>query len=181
MYAIGRKMTDDDLNRLIRSLERGTRFLKKLLFIRYRYDGDSVETAAGRIGITKMMDYLWQKKWNEEGYKGLISRYARKGPSKMSPDQNAALKEILKNGQYTTAQVRDIIRKEYGIEYTMKQVWVILKNMDMRHAKPYPHVKIKPEDRENILKNSGKVSMDETVIGFLDENAPQTTANTVRL
>jgi hypothetical protein len=63
----------------------------------------------------------------------------------------------------------------------MKQVWVILKNMDMRHAKPYPHVKIKPEDRENILKNSGKVSMDETVIGFLDENAPQTTANTVRL
>ena len=56
MYAIGRKMTDDDLNRLIRSLERGTRFLKKLLFIRYRYDGDSVETAAGRIGITKMME-----------------------------------------------------------------------------------------------------------------------------
>ena len=39
----------DHLNRLIRSLERGTRILKKLLFIRYRYDGDSVETAAGRI------------------------------------------------------------------------------------------------------------------------------------
>ena len=42
----------DHLNRLIRSLEKHTRILKKLLFIRYRYDGDSVETAAGRIGIT---------------------------------------------------------------------------------------------------------------------------------
>ncbi len=59
----------------------------------------------------------------------------------MSPDQREALKEKLKHGQYTTAQVRDIIKKEYGIEYTAKQVWVILKKMGMRHAKPYPHEK----------------------------------------
>ena len=68
MYAIERKMSDDELNRLIRGLERSTRILKKLLSIRYRYDGDSVDTAVGRIGITKMMGYLWQKKWNEGGY-----------------------------------------------------------------------------------------------------------------
>ena len=54
----------------------------------------------------------------------------------MSPDQKAALKEELMHGQFSTAQVRDIIRKEYGIEYTMKQVWVILNSMGMRHAKP---------------------------------------------
>ena len=154
MYPIERKMTDDDLNRLIKSLERSTRILKKLLFIRYRYDGDSVETAAGRIGITKMMGYLWQKKWNAEGYRGLIPRYARNGPSKMSPDQKAALKEELMHSQYTTAQVRDIIRKEYGIEYTMKQVWVILNSMGMRHAKPYPHDKRRPRNAENILKKT---------------------------
>ena len=69
----------DHFNRLIRSLERGTRILKKLLFIRHRYDGDSVETAAGRTGITKM-----------------------------SPDQKAALKEKLTHGQYTTAQARTL-------------------------------------------------------------------------
>ena len=40
MYAIERKISDEDLNRLIKSLERSTRILKKLLFIRYRYDGD---------------------------------------------------------------------------------------------------------------------------------------------
>ena len=154
MYTIERKMTNDDLNRLIRCLERSTRVLKKLLFIRYRYDGDSVETAARRVGITKMTGYLWQKKWNAEGYKGLIPRYARKGPSKMSPDQKSALKEELMHGQYTTAQVRDIIRNKYGIEYTMKQVWVILKNMGMRHAKPYPHDKRRPKNAENILKKT---------------------------
>jgi hypothetical protein len=58
MYPLERKVNDEDLNRLIRSLERSTRILKKLLFIRYRCDGDSVETDAGRIGITKMMGYM---------------------------------------------------------------------------------------------------------------------------
>ena len=154
MYAIERKISDDDLNRLIKSLERSTRFLKKLLFIRYRYDGDSVETAAGRIGITKMMGYLWQKKWNAEGYKGLIPRYARKGPSKMSPNQREALKEKLKHGQYTTAQVRDMIREKFGIQYTMKQVWVILNSMGTRHAKPYSQDKRRPVNAANVLKKT---------------------------
>ena len=84
MYPIERKMTEDDLNRLIKSLERSTKMLKRLLFVKYRYDGDSVEEASKRIGITKMIGYIWQRRWNNEGYKGLIPRYARKGPSKMS-------------------------------------------------------------------------------------------------
>ncbi|MGP6208054.1 hypothetical protein ACNF42_08530 [Cuniculiplasma sp. SKW3] len=57
MYRIERKMPEDDLNRLIKRLERSTKILKRLLFIRYRYDGDSVESAAKRIGKTKMMGY----------------------------------------------------------------------------------------------------------------------------
>lgn len=154
MYPIERKMSDDDLNRLIKSLERSTKVLKKLLFIRYRYDGDSVEEASYKIGITKMMGYVWQKRWNQDGYKGLIPRYARKGPSKMSPEQNDKLKERLKDGQFTTAQVREIIRREFGINYTMKQVWVILKKMGMRHAKPYPHDKRRPNNADGVLKKN---------------------------
>ena len=154
MYPIERKMSEDDLNRLIKSLERSTKMLKRLLFVKYRYDGDSVEEASKRIGITKMIGYVWQRRWNNEGYKGLIPRYAGKGPSKMSEEQRNALKDKLKNGQYTTAQVRDIIRNEFWIEYTMKQVWVILKKMGMRHAKPYPHDKRRPKDAENALKKT---------------------------
>ena len=154
MYPIERKMTEDDLNRLIKSLERSTKMLKRLLFVKYRYDGDSVEEAAKRIGITKMIGYIWQRRWNNEGYKGLIPRYAGKGLSKMSEEQRNLLKEKLKNGQYTTAQVRDIIRNEFGIEYTMKQVWVILKKMGMRHAKPYPHDKRRSKDAEDALKKT---------------------------
>ncbi len=152
IYPIERKMSEEDLNRLIKSLERSAKVLKKLLFVRYRYNGDSVEDATKKIGITKMMDYLWQKRWNHDGYKGLIPRYARKGPSKMSTEQKESLKEKLKDGQFTTAQVRDIIRNQFGIEYTMKRVWTILKKMKMRHAKPYPHDRRRPSNADDILK-----------------------------
>ena len=124
--------------------------------MKYRYDGDSVEEAAKRIDITKMIGYIWQRRWNKDGYRGLIPRYARKGPSKMSEEQRNELKDKLKDGQYTTAQVSDIIIEEFGIEYTMKQVWVILKKMGMRHAKPYPHDKRRPKDAEDALKKLRK-------------------------
>ncbi|MFG1450563.1 MAG: winged helix-turn-helix domain-containing protein [Thermoplasmataceae archaeon] len=72
----------------------------------------------------------------------------------MSDDRKEMLKERLKSGQYTTSQVRDMIRDEFGIEYTMKQVWVILKKMGMRHAKPYPHDRRRPGNAEDILKKT---------------------------
>ncbi|WMT44428.1 MAG: transposase [Cuniculiplasma divulgatum] len=154
MYHIERKMDEDNLNRLIKSLKRSTKVLKRLLFVKYRYNGDSVREAAKRIGITKMMGYAWQRRWNQDGYRGLMPRYARKGPSKMSDEQKEMLKEKLKNWEYTTSQVRDMIRDEFGIEYTMKQIWVILKKMGVRYAKPYPHDKRRPRDAENVLKKT---------------------------
>ena len=154
VYAIERKLSEEELNRLIRGLERSVKVLKKLLFVRYRYAGDSVDEASKKVGVTKMIGYIWQKRWNREGYKGLIPKYARKGPSKMSQEQKTSIKEILKEGQFTTAQVRNIIREKFGIEYTMKQVWVILRKMNMRYAKPYPHDKRRPGDAEEKLKKT---------------------------
>jgi hypothetical protein len=45
------------------------------------------------------MGYLWKKKENAEGCNGHSSRYARKSPSNMSPDEKAALKEELMLGK----------------------------------------------------------------------------------
>ena len=36
----------------------------------------------------------------------------------------------------------------------MKQVWVMLKKMGMRHAKPYPHDKSRSKDAEDALKKT---------------------------
>jgi transposase len=46
--------------------------LKRLYFVKNRYLGDSVEEALRKVGITKMMGYEWQNRWNKKRYAGLI-------------------------------------------------------------------------------------------------------------
>ena len=153
-YHIERKVTAEELGKLIRSLERSTKILKRLYFIKYRYSGISAEEASSMIGITKMMGYEWQYRWNKLGYRGLIPRYARKGPSKLSSEQRDLLRSMLQEGSYTTAEVRSLIAEKFEIEYTMKQVWSILKKWGMHHAKPYVHDKRRPPNAERDLKKT---------------------------
>ncbi len=153
MYHVSKKISYDELEKHIKN-EKSAKVLKRLLFIKYRYDGNSVDIAAKMVGVTKMVGYIWQNRWNDDGYNGLIPRYHNKGPSKMRDEQRELLKDILKEGEYTTAQVRNIIKEEFGIEYTMKQVWVILKRMGMHHAKPYPHDRRRPGNAEDVLKKN---------------------------
>jgi len=41
---------------------------------------------------------------------------------------------------------------EFKVEYTSKQIRIILKNMRMRCAKPFPHDYRRPKNAEEILK-----------------------------
>ena len=60
---------------------------------------------------------------------------------------------------------------EFKVEYTSKQIRIILKNMRMRCAKPFPH----------DYRRSKKLVDEEVIICFIVESSPQTTANTQRL
>jgi putative transposase len=65
-------MPEEELNKRIKTLEHNTRVLKRLYFIKHRYNGISVEEACDLVGVKKTVGYIWQDRWNEEGYKGLI-------------------------------------------------------------------------------------------------------------
>ncbi len=91
MYPIARLLPVEELDRRIRSLEKDARVLKRLYFVRYRYDGDSVEDVARKVGVTKMFGYQWQQRWNREGVEGLVPRFAGGRPSKLSERQKKVL------------------------------------------------------------------------------------------
>jgi putative transposase len=155
MYPIVRLVPVDDLDRRIRSLEKNVRVLKRLYFVRYRYDGDSVEEAAKKVGVTKMVGYQWQDRWNQDGVEGLVPRFAGGRPSKLDGDQKNFLKSLLKErDDWTTGEIRELILEEFGVEYTLKQVRVILRGFDMKFAKPYPHDVGRPADAEGQLKKT---------------------------
>ena len=48
------------------------------------------------------------------------------------------LKCLLKKRDYwTTREVLELGKEEYGIEYSLKRTGIILKNFGMHHSKPY--------------------------------------------
>jgi putative transposase len=88
---IQRLMNIEELNRKIKSVEKDVKILKRLYFIKFRYNGDSVEKAAEKVGVTKRIGYIWQNRWNDKGYEGVIPRYAGGRPSKLSQQQKNEL------------------------------------------------------------------------------------------
>ena len=151
--SIQKHMLREELLTRIKTLETNTKVLQRLYFIKYRYDGLSVEKASNLVGVAKPIAYTWQKRWNDGGYEGLIPRYAGGRPSKLSESQREQLKLLLKEkDSWTTDEVRLLILNEFGVEYTLKQVRIIVKKLGMRYAKPFTLDYRRPPNSEEILK-----------------------------
>ena len=146
-------LSSEDLLKRIKSLEKDTRVLQRLYFVKHRYEGASVEEASKLVGISKPVAYEWQDRWNKEGYEGLIPRFAGGCPSKLSNEQKEKLKTILhERDDWSTKKVQDLIFKKFNVNYTGKQILIILKKFGMNHAKPYTRDHRRPEDAEDRLK-----------------------------
>jgi len=55
----------------------------------------------------------------------------------MTEDQKDHLRNVLASHPMDTNGVRMYIHEEFGIEYSTKQVYVILSKMGLQHAKPF--------------------------------------------
>jgi putative transposase len=152
---IERHITAEELQKRIKSLEKDVKVVQRLYFIKYRYEGVTVEEAANRVGISKPVAYIWQDRWNKEGYEGLKPKFAGGKPSKLSDDQKEQLKKILnKRDDWTTDEIKKLISDEFMVEYSLKQIRIILKKFGMKLAKPFPHDYRRPDDAEDILKKT---------------------------
>jgi len=148
-------MNIEDLNRKIKSVEKDVKILKRLYFIKFRYSGDSVEKASEKVGVTKRIGYIWQNRWNEKGYDGIIPRYAGGRPSKISDQQKSELEKILRRKEsWTTKEIKDVISREFNVDYSLKQIYVILRDMGMNFGKPYPRDYRRPTNAEEMLKKT---------------------------
>lgn len=180
-----RHLSKRELEGLIRQ-EREKRSLERLIFIRDLYDGEGVERAAGKLGRVKATGYSWLKRWNAGGVEGLKPDFTEAGrPPKLSAEERDELKEmLLERDDWTTGEVRSLIRERFGVEYSTRSVYRILRSLGMRYGKPYPKDYRRPEDAEERLKRRVEEASKEGgrfLVGFLDECRPQTGSNTRRV
>jgi putative transposase len=130
IYPIRKKMSLEELEKRIRYIEKLIKIMDRLYFVRYRYKGYSVEEAAKKVGVTKRMGYIWQKRWNRDGYPGLLPRYKGGRPPKLNLEQKAELKMYLvMNEELTAQQIKEHIKKTFDVDYSLKQVRLIVKSL----------------------------------------------------
>ena len=198
-------LSEEELESLIKN-EKSKRFAERLIFIRNLYAGEDVKTAAKKLGRCKVTGYLWLKRYNTHGLKGLKPTFGGGRPAKLSSAQREDLKQKLQSKSYWTAkEARQLILEEFGKNYHPVSVSRILHSLGMRYGKPYPRDYRRPDDAEAKLKLTLEDSLrklddleaqepqeirqttvdqedvGDVMVGFLDECSPQSCANTVRV
>jgi putative transposase len=130
--------------------------LQRLLFIRLRYKGESVASAAESVSVTTQTGYNWQEWWNVDGLAGLIPKYAGGHPSRLSPKQKEGLLECLnEQDHWTTGEVQQLVRSRFGVSYSRDQIRRILKSFGMRPENPYQReYRWKVDAKPDLKKNS---------------------------
>ena len=130
---IERKMTQKDLTKKIKDLEKEVKILERLRFINYRYEGYSVKEACKEIGVTQRVGYIWQERWNKEGYEGLNPKYRGGKPSKLSNENIIELEKYLVNNNITdTKEVKQIIKDKFNVDFSEKHVRTILHKLNLK-------------------------------------------------
>jgi len=177
-------VTDDELRKLIKK-EKDKYVHERLLFIHLLYLDYNVETACNIMCIAVQSGYNWLALWNQKGREGLSPNFAGGTPAKLTNEQTEQLKDSLKSkGNWLTQEVRSLIKKDFGITYSLRHISRTLRGFGMNYAKPYSLDYRKPANAEALLIQSIKDAVNglpsDTVIGFMDEAAPQTADNRQR-
>lgn len=98
--------------------------------------GVSQAEVARRLGVTPQAVHDWLRRVHDGGPTGLKAQPRPGRPSRLTPEQIAALPGLLAQGAqafgyetdlWTTERVADVLAKEWGVHYTNVGVWKILK------------------------------------------------------
>lgn len=144
-----------EIEKRIKDLEKSGRILKRLYFVKFRYKGKRVEEAAKMVGVTKKLGYIWQDRWNREGFKGLVPRFGGGRPPLLDEDEKKSLISALnRRDDWSTREIRVLIKEMFGIEYSMKHIRELLRQLGMKFGKPYPHDYRRPKNAEDDLKKT---------------------------
>ena len=151
----------------------------------------SITEVAKLIGVDDSTISLWLEKWNS-GKIDLKSQRGKGGGRKklLTEEQQKILIEDLKQREaLTTLEIKEFIKNKFNIEYSDWHICCLMRKLGMNFGKPYQEDFRKPINAEELLDIQLQLTLEllnkreikNIAIGMIDETAPQTTANTVRM
>jgi putative transposase len=167
------------LNDYIRMLEKVAKKINRLHFVQQMYDGRTVREACAILKMSERTGYNWLKKWNDGGLDGLNHKKGAGRPPFLSDDQFKEVDDYIKNNDsLETKDVHEFIEKNFGVDYTLKQIREIIKKLDYGWIKPYPVYSKSPDNAKEILKEDVKeIDSEKDIFGYYDESSLQNLPN----
>lgn len=119
--------------------------------------GWGVSAIARALGVSKGAVSQWLSRAREQGPEALRSRPHPGYPPRLSPEQEVHLPELLAEGPeaygfrgqvWTRRRVAELIRRHFGVRYSVWQVGRILRRL--RHSPQKPIVRAAQRKEENI-------------------------------
>ena len=130
----------------------------RILAVRMVKLGESRIKVGEYLHINRQTIGKWVKIYDEEGIEGLDPDYSNCGAkSRLNDNQLEELYEILTNpdSHYTIKGTKKLIKEKYGVDYSIKQVWVITRlKFGLNYRKPFIRYREEPpEARKDFKKN----------------------------
>lgn len=144
-----------ELDEIISELKVDVKVYQRAIFLKLVMQKKPISHSAEFVGVTRETGFNWLKKYNAEGFDGLIPKYGGGRPSLLTDKQFEELKEIIVNSErsYSIREVQKLIIDKYKVNYSYKQAWEICKKkLNLNYGKPFPIYDKKPDNAEEILK-----------------------------
>ena len=122
--------TLDEIDELLKEFRKNTEVHNRLLFIRSLLNGHTIKDTTAILNVRRETGSRWLKDYNNQGLNGLIPRHYNSGAHcRLTKEQLHQLEEeIIKSDKpYNVKQAQNYILEEFGVTYSYKQVWEILK------------------------------------------------------
>lgn len=151
-------LNENDIEDLLNEFKQYYATYRRLLFLKLLMKGETIKYASEILGIRRETGSRWLKQYNKEGFGGLSPNYENCGRhSLLIKEQKQELKKILSDPEknYTIKDAHKIIKDKFGIDYSIKQVWVITREqLGLNYGKPFIKYSNAPENPEIELKKT---------------------------
>ena len=130
----------EELNDCIAKYRSSHRMYVKLIAVKYVKTWKTRTEVSEILHVNRIIVGNWVKSCEEEGIAGLIPKYENCGlKCRLSNEQLLKLQEILTNPEesFSLKDAKKIIKKEFGVDYSIKEVWVITREkLDLNYWNP---------------------------------------------
>lgn len=150
----------EDLREVYRREQKARPKLRVLCAI-HRKEGKSIDDIAGFTNMKRRTVHETLRRFVERGIEAKDSINQTGRPPKLTSKQRKKLVLRLeqgppynKGGLWTTKEVRELIRKEFGVKYTHSHVWELLKaaGFSLQRPRPRHHKTPSTEEIERFKK-----------------------------